>query len=222
MVDKYRITYDSNKEDAFSVHLEDGVVKFTRTNEGLYAYKPTKKYLKEVAQTKSLLPPIDEEDEDQVANEESKAVEFLASTIEENMEGYTQRQREDAKRARRLYYIIGCPTVGNFKHIMRQNIIKNCPVTVDDVNIAEKIYGPDIRSLKGKTTRHKPLRVKEDRVEIPPEILKKYKDLTYCMDIMFINGIPMLTGIDRSIRFRSLVPLNDRSAKELYKGWTRL
>jgi hypothetical protein len=27
------------------------------------------------------------------------------------------------------------------------------------------------------------------------------------MDIMYVNGMPMLTGIDRSIRFRGLVPL---------------
>ena len=37
------------------------------------------------------------------------------------------------------------------------------------------------------------------------------------MDIMYVNGMPMLTGIDRSIRFRCLVPLDNRTAPELYK-----
>jgi hypothetical protein len=33
------------------------------------------------------------------------------------------------------------------------NVIKNCPVTTEDVNIAKKIFGKDISSLKGKSTR---------------------------------------------------------------------
>ena len=42
------------------------------------------------------------------------------------------------------------------------------------------------------------------------------------MDIMFVNGMPMLTGIDRSIRFRSLVPLTNRTAPELYSGLDKI
>ena len=38
------------------------------------------------------------------------------------------------------------------------------------------------------------------------------------MDIMYVNGMPMLTGIDRSIRFRGLVPLASRVASELYNA----
>ena len=38
------------------------------------------------------------------------------------------------------------------------------------------------------------------------------------MDIMFLNGMPMLTTIDKTIRFRVLVPLNNRLAEELYRG----
>jgi len=53
MKDKYRITYDSKVDDAFHVHTKDGVVKFGATDEGLYAYKPSKRFLKEVAKTKN-------------------------------------------------------------------------------------------------------------------------------------------------------------------------
>jgi hypothetical protein len=38
------------------------------------------------------------------------------------------------------------------------------------------------------------------------------------MDIMYVNGMPMMTGIDRSIRFRSLVPQTSRVALELYRA----
>jgi hypothetical protein len=44
MAEQHRITYDSNIEDAFLVHTEDGdVLKFEQTSEGLYAYRPPKR-----------------------------------------------------------------------------------------------------------------------------------------------------------------------------------
>jgi hypothetical protein len=106
--------------------------------------------------------------------------------------------------------------VENFKAILRQNIITNCPVTIEDVSNAERIFGADIGSLKGKTTRKKPIPVKTDWIEIPIELKERHHDLTLCLDIMFIYRMPMLTGIDLSIRFRTLIALNSRSGSELY------
>jgi hypothetical protein len=147
-----------------------------------------------------------------------QAMNNLVIAVKENMMGYTQRQFENAKRARQLYHIMGCPTVENLKHILRQNIIKNCPVTAEEVNIAEKIFGGDIGTLKGKSTRCRPTPIRDDLVEIPPEVLEQHQDLTFCMDIMYVNGVPMLTSIDQSIRFRGLVPLASRVASELYNA----
>jgi hypothetical protein len=41
MVDRCRVTFDSAVEDAFIVHHKDGAIKFPRTPDGLYAYKPS-------------------------------------------------------------------------------------------------------------------------------------------------------------------------------------
>ena len=49
---------------------------------------------------------------------------------------------ERAKAARKLYHIVGSPTVEAFKAMLKGNVIKNCPVTAADVDIAENIYGP--------------------------------------------------------------------------------
>ena len=125
---------------------------------------------------------------------------------------------EDAKRARDLYHRIGAPTIENFKHIIRQKIIKNCPITLDDINRAEHIFGKDIGTLKGKSTRPKNPIVKKDLVEVPPEILQQHCDLVLCIDVFNCCGIPMFTAIDRSIRYRSLVPLKSRTSPELYRG----
>ncbi len=198
MVDKHRITYDSDQEDAFLVHSDTGTIKFERTPDGLYVYRPTAKFKQGVAASKEASPPNDSG---------GKRMSNLIATVKENKMGYTQRQFESAKRARRLYHIVGCPTIENFKHILRQNIIKNCPVTADDVNIAEKIFGADIGALKSKNTRSRPTPVKDDLVEIPPELLEQHQDLVLCMDNMFVNGMPMMTSIDRSISSEALYRL---------------
>ena len=46
--------------------------------------------------------------------------------------------------------------VKTFKLMIQSNMVKNCPVTVENVTIAEKIFGPALSSLKGKSTRQKP------------------------------------------------------------------
>jgi hypothetical protein len=91
-------------------------------------------------------------------------------------------------------------------------------VTTDDVNIAKKICGGNIGALKGKSTRGRPTPVKYDLVEIPPELLEQHQDRTYCMNIMYVNGMPMMTGIDQSIRFPGLVPLASQVVPELYQA----
>jgi hypothetical protein len=137
------------------------------------------------------------------------------------MEGFTKREIDQAKLARKVYHNLGCPTLESFKHAIKTNLVKNCPVTTEDAINAEKIFGEDIGALKGKTTRKAPPVVRDECVEIPDEI-KERNNLTLCMDIMFIWGIPMLTSIDKTIRFRSLVVLENRSSKEIYRCITHI
>ena len=113
---------------------------------------------------------------------------------------------------------MGFPTVENLKHILKQRLIRNCPIAVEDVNIAEQIYGSDISSMKGKKTRPKAKLVRNDHVKIPPEIKETHDNLTLHIDIMFVNNLLMLTSIDDPIRYRAPVPLNTRTASDIYKA----
>jgi hypothetical protein len=138
--------------------------------------------------------------------------------VAENRQGYTLRQIEPTKEARRLYHIVGTPTVNNFKLLLQMNVIRNCPVTVEDVNISEKIFGPDMLSLKGKLMRRKPKPVRSDLIEIPKEIITKHHNIDLCMDAMDVNECGMLTMIDRTIKFRSLVPMNTKQHVKYYRA----
>ena len=109
---------------------------------------------------------------------------------------------------------MGTPTVENFEVLLRQNIMQNCPITVEDIIIAEDIFGPDTSSPKGKSMRSKPKPVRKDLIKIPTELIMKHKNLELCTDTMFVNECGMSTGIDRSIKFRSLVPIDTKQHEE--------
>jgi hypothetical protein len=138
---KHRVTYDSEKELAFIVHMSNNTLKFECNPKGLCTYKVSDEYLKKQS--------------------------HLINTVKENRVGYTQRQFEQAKRAQELYHIVGTPRIEPFNTLIKMNAIKNCPVTTEDVNNAEKIFGASMSSLRGKSTRRKSTPVREDTIEIP-------------------------------------------------------
>ena len=121
-----------------------------------------------------------------------------------------------------MYHAVGAPTVANFKHMLKTNLITDCPVTTKDVNVAEKIFGPDIGALKGRTTRLRPSVVREDKIKVPEELVAERNDIVYCMDIFYVNGMTMLCGIDKTIRYRIIVPLENRTASSLYEGLDKI
>ena len=79
----------------------------------------------------------------------------FVNTVSENKEGFTKRQIKGAETARTLYATLSYPSMKDFKWVIRSNQIKDCPVTVQDVDVALKIWGKNIAALKGKTTRSK-------------------------------------------------------------------
>ena len=81
MADRYMITYESEKEDAFIVHLPDKPVWFERIGINLYVFKPHTAVKAENA--------------------------LMLKIVEENKTFYTERQVERAKRARDLFHALG-------------------------------------------------------------------------------------------------------------------
>jgi hypothetical protein len=191
MESKYRVTYDSAKESAFTVHTEKGPLKFTKGPEKLYYFKPK-------------IP-------------EEKIQRNMVQTVQENESFYTTREVERAKKARMLLHTLGCPTIQDLKAIIRMNTIANCPVTINDIDLAEKIYGKDIASIKGKTTRQKPTPVIQNMVEIPPELKNAQRNVDLCFDTLFINGMAFLSTISKRIKYRTIEWLPERTM-EAYKN----
>jgi hypothetical protein len=101
--------------------------------------------------------------------------------------------------------------------MVRSNMIHNCPVTPSIISAAHKIFGPDIASLKGKTTRRTPQPVLTDYVQIPKEILELTKDVILAVDVMFVDGILFVVSLSRKIKFTTseYVPRRSKSLKKI-------
>ena len=75
---------------------------------------------------------------------------------------------------------------------------------------AERIFGPNLGALKGKTVYRRGVLV-SGRIEgVPPSILERYQKVTLSIDIMFVNGIPFLLTISRGLQFGTAENLLNR------------
>ena len=114
----------------------------------------------------------------------------LATTVEENEAGYTQRELKGARTAKDLASQLGYPNIRDLLEVINTGSIINLPVTQRDVLRAYNIYGPDLASIKGKTTSKKQVRADMDT------IVKHIRmDQSLCTDIMFVSGEPYLISI---------------------------
>ena len=74
--------------------------------------------------------------------------------------------------------MIANPTEKEFARMVRERLLTNCPVTVRDVDNANRIFGPDLTNLRGKMTRTKPERVRVEYVQIPWDFVQLHKYVT--------------------------------------------
>jgi hypothetical protein len=106
--------------------------------------------------------------------------------------------------------------------VIRSNQIKDCLVTVQDVDVALKIWGKNIAVLKGKTTRSKPNPVARDFVKVPVALLKLHKEVFLTVDIFFVNKIPFFLTLSRKICFTAVNHLADRTVPQIFKAFKEI
>ena len=144
----------------------------------------------------------------------------FVQTIAGNMKGYSARQISDAKRALKLLKVMGHPSKQDFIKMIRGGPLKNCEVTEDDVKRRFDIWIADIETIKGKSTRKTPDRVKINIVALPAEILEKNKIVTLDIDIFFTNKIPFLLSLGQAIILNTIQHLTDRKNDSLLAAIT--
>ena len=179
---KYRITYDSNKDGAFVVHRPN------KTNL-IFRQHPAGLHLLDMSKG------------------EGPTEISLVETVVDRESTFTKRQTQDAKAARVLQMTIGFPTDQDFKTMVTTGLLKNCPITSENIEVANAIYGPSVAGLKGRTTRSKPMRLKHNLIPVPPSITEDQKKVTICADVMYVNRLPFLVTIAVNLGFTTIEAL---------------
>ena len=132
----------------------------------------------------------------------SDSAHVLVNTVEKNKNKYTVKQYSDANKVRVIQNIIGHPSTDDYIDYVQKNLIPNSPITKGDILCAEDILGPNLGSLKGKTTRKTPEKVTINSCdELPDVLLEEHGNVMLAVDIMYINQILFIMKISRAIHF---------------------
>ena len=133
-------------------------------------------------------------------------------TIEENAKFLTPKEIAQANVAKQLLHTLGYPSVVILKTIIKMNMIQDNPVTKSDIKLMEHLYGPNIPTVEGKTTRQCQHKLASDVVSIPHELCDTQHDVCLYIVVMYINGMPFLTTISKNIKYRTAMWVADHMA----------
>ena len=109
--------------------------------------------------------------------------------------------------------MIGNLTERELMEMVREKLIANCPVTVQDVHNANRIFGLDLTNLRGETIREKTEHARVDYVEIPRDLVNMHKYVNLVAGVMFNNGLPFLVASSRGISLVTIEYLPSRTVK---------
>ena len=97
----------------------------------------------------------DEENAFYVTSPDGDVTKFLCDirglyVLEEvnQLKGFTTREVDRAKRAKKLYYDLDAPTLGDLKMWVRSNQAKNVPVSVEDIKLLGTMEAKDVPIIK--------------------------------------------------------------------------
>lgn len=197
----FKITFNSIAGNEFHIHKGDYVRIFKRSPKGLYYHDMATDSRSLTAMDTSNKPTMPTDPPNAEPDPKPTEEMALVNTVAVNKSNYSEQAYSRAVIARRLQNIIGCPSIRHYKYIIRNGLLPNCPISVDDITAAEDIFGPNVGNLKGKTVRKPSHRVTGVHIPIPPHIMSKYRDVTLAGDTMFINKMPFLVTLSRHIRF---------------------
>ncbi len=209
---QYRITYDS-WVGYYLVHTPRGVVKFHKNEQGL-PYIDLEGSLEDAA-TLLMMQAIKGQD----AQECKTKTETMAhiQTVRANYKGFTRREVEQAKEARKAEAMLGNPSKKDYREMVSNHLVANFPVNNTNITNARQMFGTDLTSIRGKTVCRMLEPVVADRVAVPQSLMERIKIMTLAADVFFIDGTAFLITLSRKIKFVMAEHVSTRTATSLAK-----
>jgi hypothetical protein len=191
LIDQYRVAYTCD-DFMFAVHQESenkSNMEFRMHESGLHYYDPRKE----------------------------NHLTFV-NTVSKNSGGFTKRQIKGMDTTRTLNKTLRYQFMKDLNWVIQGNHNKDCPMTVQDIDVALKIWSKNIAALKGKTTRSKSIPVARDYVKVLMELPKLHKEVFLTTDIFFVNKIPFLLTLSHKICFTTVNHHADRTVPHIFKA----
>ena len=110
------------------------------------------------------------------------------TTVQQNLQRFTKREIDQARKAREMLARMGFPSVVDAMNMVSTG--SNFEVSGRDFQIADAIWGKDVPSLKGKTKRRT---TPEADISVSSSLVQQQQVLA--VDIMFIDKLPFLIGV---------------------------
>ena len=200
-VTKYcRVTMDSAQADCLLVHLAaDETLFYEKCGNGLYFLN------------------MDGKVPSNKLNESVSPYSFF-HTVASNKEFFSRLEIEGADKARLLQSRLGWPSDQELLEAVRDNLVINTTVTVDDIRRAIAIYGTAVPLIKGKMirkTHNQPVQVQ--RVSLPPPLLEHHPTDELDIDFLYVQQAPYLLLKTQKIKFQSVQCFNRISNKKKHK-----
>ncbi len=139
---------------------------------------------------------------------------MVVESVEASQRNYTVCELKQADTARRLYVMMGWPSIRDFSNMLKKGKLLNNPVTIEDYYMAEKIYGQDLGVIKGKKIRTKPKMV---TVDIGYATYEKC-NIVLAEDTMHFTSLYFLVTVSRNIKFITTQYLPDRKKKTIIQA----
>ena len=164
--------YSKDRKGVFKVHTSQGVMEFMPHESGLH-------YL-----------DLKEKEEAGVA---------LVTMIGDNFEGYMKKQVEGTIDARLFQAMLGHSSRKDYGSMVCANLIAICPVTLENISHAHKLFSENLAGLRGKTVQKKPKLVITDYIKIPRDVIQTNKYISLTADVMFVNNLSFVITYGREI-----------------------
>ena len=111
---------------------------------------------------------------------------FMLNIGAKKREGFTDSEVKGTRRDLWYLCMFSFPLERDFEDMVHSKMIIKCPVTHRNIVNAKKIFGPDVKYLKGKPVRPEPVSVVRDYVKIPQDILKSRKNMELSTNICLL------------------------------------
>jgi hypothetical protein len=131
--------------------------------------------------------------------------------------GYTKQEIMQAKQARKVQTLIGNPSKKDFRGMVSNHLVANCPVTHTNITNTCQIFGPHLASIRGKPVSWTPEPVVADYVAVPRTLMDRIRIVMLAADIFFVDGTAFPTTLSQKIKFLMAKHVPVQTATSLVK-----